>query len=359
MPKKRITDSVGDKKSETSVTSNGVEIKKLNNSEIEIKSFIPIEELNKYREKALKKLGEEISIAGFRKGHIPENILKEKLGEMTILNQMAEMALSDIYPVIVLENKIDVIGQPQITITKMAPNIPVEFTIKSAVFPQFELPDYKKIAKELNSKKEEAVEVTEKEVEATIKQIQKMNSNTEDPQGSPSEEETELTDDFVKKLGDFKDVNDFKTKLKANIKQEKLNKAQEAKRVRIMDSILKETQIELPEIIIKEETERLFAQTKADLTRMGLKFDKYLEHLKKTEDELRKELRPDAEKRVQIQFVLDKITKAEKITANKEELKKNVTQILKQHPEAREDSVRPYMAMVLSNQEVFKLLEKA
>ncbi len=347
-----------------------VDIKKLNNSEIEIKSSISAEELSKYEEKALKEMGEEISIDGFRKGHIPENILKEKLGEMSILNQMAEMALSDIYPVIVLENKLDVIGQPQITITKMAPNNPVEFTIKSAILPQFELPDYKKIAKEINSKKEEEIEVTEKEVEATIKQIQKMNviknqdsetppisneinSNTED-----LKEDEEITDDFVKKLGDFKDVNDFKIKLKENIKQEKLNKAQEAKRVKIMDAILKETKIELPEIIIKDETERLFAQTKADITRMGLKFDKYLEHLKKTEDDLRKELQPDAEKRAQIQFILDKIIKEEKIVANKEELEKNVEQILKQHSEAKEENVRPYIEMVLSNQEVFKLLEK-
>ncbi len=335
-----------------------VEINNLNTSEVEIKSSISVEELNRYKEGALKKLGEEISIDGFRKGHIPENILKEKLGEIAILNQMAEMALADIYPLIVIENKIDVIGHPQVTITKLAPDNPVEFTVKSAVFPQFELPDYKKISKKINSEKQEAVEITDEEVEAAIKQIQKMNQSPEAAKEESKESNAELTDEFVKKLGDFKDITDFKNKLKENIKLEKTNKAEEAKKVKIMDAILNETKLELPEIIIKDETERLLSQTKADITRMGLQFDKYLEHLKKTEEDLKKELQPDAEKRAKIQFILDKIVKTEKIEADKEEVKKNVEEILKKHKEAKEENVRPYIEMVLSNQAVFKLLRE-
>jgi len=90
-----------------------------------------------------------------------------------------------------------------------------------------------------------------------------------------------------------------------------------------MDNILAETKIDLPKIIIENETNRMLTQTKADITRMGLQFDKYLEHIKKTEDDLRKELQPDAEKRTKIQFVLDKIIKIEAIKADKEEVRKN------------------------------------
>ncbi|MEA2113007.1 MAG: trigger factor [Patescibacteria group bacterium] len=340
------------------VEKRTVEINNVSTSEVEIKSSISVEELNRYKEGALKKLGEEISMDGFRKGHIPENILKEKLGELAILNQMAEMALADIYPLIVVENKIDVIGHPQVTITKLAPDNPVEFTVKSAIFPQFELPDYKKIAKKINSEKQEVIEVKDEEMETAIKQIQKVNQSPEAIKEETREGNVELTDEFVKKLGDFKDVDDFKNKLKENIKLEKTNKAGEAKKVKIMDKILTETKLELPEIIIKDETERLLNQTKADITRMGLQFDKYLEHLKKTEEDLRKELQPDAEKRAKIQFILDKITKTEKIEVDKGEVEKNIKEILKQHKEAKEENVRPYIEMVLSNQEVFKLLEE-
>ena len=151
-----------------------IEIKNLSDSTIEIKSSLSVQELEKYEEKAIKKLSGEISIDGFRKGHIPKDILVKKIGEMTILNQMVEIALSDVYPLIVLENKIEVIGQPQIIITKMTPREPVEFKILSTILPQFELPDYKSIAKKINNEKTEEIEVTEKELSDAMEQIQKI-----------------------------------------------------------------------------------------------------------------------------------------------------------------------------------------
>jgi FKBP-type peptidyl-prolyl cis-trans isomerase (trigger factor) len=336
-------------------------IKKLANSTVEIESSLSVEELNRYREPALKKLGEEITLDGFRKNHIPEKILEEKIGAMTILNQMVELALSDTYPLIVTKNNLAVIGQPHITITKMTLNQPVEFKITSAILPEFDLPDYQAIARTINSKKEGVAEVTEEELASAIKQIQKISSR---PLATPTEEskttevEAELTDASVKKLGSFKDVADFKAKLKENLYQEKKNKAQEAQRVKIMDALLTEIKLTLPEIIIQEETERLFNQTKSDIAQMGLNFEKYLEHLKKTAEELKQELRPDAEKRAKIQFILDKIIKAEQIEADPIEVTQNIEYILKQHPEAKQEVVRSYVEMVLSNQAVFKLLEK-
>ena len=160
------------------------------------------------------------------------------------------------------------------------------------------------------------------------------------------------------KLGDFKNVADFKIKLKENIKKEKDHKAEEVKKIKIIDTILEKIKIDLPEIMVNSEIERMLAQTKQDITKMGLQFDKYLEHIKKTEEELRKELKPEAEKKSKIQLILDKIIQEEKIKPNEEEVKKQVKMLLEQHKEAKEDVVKPYVEMVLSNQEVFKLLER-
>ncbi|MCK5022087.1 MAG: hypothetical protein KAR54_02465 [Candidatus Pacebacteria bacterium] len=345
-----------------------IKIKELGESTIEIELSISIEKLNKYREKAIKDMGSEISIAGFRKGHIPEDVLVKKIGELPILNETAEMALSDMYPKIIMENSIQAIGQPHITITKMVINTPVEVKIKIAIMPKFTLPDYKEIAKKVNNEKQEKIEVTEKEIEDTITQIRKMNTTPDGNQNvdvpSTKTDETqkielaELNDEMVKKLGDFKDVADFKIKLKENIKKEKEHKAEEVKKIKIIDTILEKIKIDLPEIMVNSEIERMLAQTKQDITKMGLQFDKYLEHIKKTEEELRKELKPEAEKKSKIQLILDKIIQEEKIKPNEEEVKKQVKMLLEQHKEAKEDVVKPYVEMVLSNQEVFKLLER-
>ena len=343
---------------------------------LEIETSISVEDLEKNKEQAVKNLGSEIKIDGFRKGHVPQETLIKQIGELPLLNEMTNLALNSIYPTIIKENNIKAIGQPQITITKITPKTPVELKITVATMPEFKLPDYKKIAKKINNQKEEKIEVTEKEIENTITHIQKTNAPQPEIKKDPSDtkavknkkkgvgettepELPEINDEFVQKLGDFKDVADFKTKLKENMLKEKEMKAAEAKKVKIIDTILEQTKIELPEIIIISETNRMIAQTKADITRMGLQFDKYLEHIKKTEEDFRNEIKPEAEKRAKIQLILDTIIKEEKIIPLEETVNNQVEELLKQHPEAKKEQVKPYVQMVLSNQEVFKLLEKA
>ncbi|MBX4198165.1 trigger factor family protein [Candidatus Parcubacteria bacterium] len=48
-----------------------IKVKKLDTSEVEISGAIPVAALSKYRTKALKDIGENVTIPGFRKGHIP------------------------------------------------------------------------------------------------------------------------------------------------------------------------------------------------------------------------------------------------------------------------------------------------
>ena len=126
-----------------------LEIKTLENSEIEIKAEIPEKIISKYRDRAIKSLGKNVKIDGFREGHIPENILISKIGEQAILEEQAQMALADVYPVIIQNEKLNVIGRPEVTVTKIAPKNPIEFKIRTAVMPDIKLPDYKKIASKI------------------------------------------------------------------------------------------------------------------------------------------------------------------------------------------------------------------
>lgn len=339
-----------------------IKIEKLKNSEIEIIGSISFEELNKNREKAVKKLSANIKIDGFREGKVPEKILIEKVGEMMILNEMAEIALQEAYPNIIIENKIDPITAPQITITKLAPNNPMEFTIKTSVMPEIKLPDYKDLAKKEISKKEESIEVTDKELEETIEQIRKSRQTPHSCSDEKCEHEEkadlpELNDEFVKGMGDFKDVADFKVKLKENMKQEKTQRQKEKKRLSILESIIKKTNVEIPEILIEGELRKMLAEMSDNISKMGLKFDKYLEHIKKTEDDLKKEWRPDAENRVKGQLVLNKISIEEKITPPEDEVKKSVDHLMSHHKEAKRENVEIYVKMMITNEEVFKFLE--
>jgi len=144
-----------------------LEIKTLENSEIEIKAEIPEKIISKYRDRAIKSLGKNVKIDGFREGHIPENILISKIGEQAILEEQAQMALADVYPVIIQNEKLNVIGRPEVTVTKIAPKNPIEFKIRTAVMPDIKLPDYKKIASKIELDEKNSG-VSDKEVEEAV-----------------------------------------------------------------------------------------------------------------------------------------------------------------------------------------------
>ncbi len=137
-----------------------ITVEKLPGSEVKITGEIPYGYLDAYRKHAVEHVGAEIEMDGFRKGHIPENILVARVGEMALLNDMAEHSLEDAYREIIEEHKIDVVGYPKITITKLAKDNPLGFTITVAVMPVVTLPDYKKIAQDINKNKE-SKEVTD------------------------------------------------------------------------------------------------------------------------------------------------------------------------------------------------------
>src|SRR3989344_3983803 len=137
-------------------------------SAVLIEGELPFSYLEEHRERAVKNLAKHIKLDGFREGHVPEKMLVERVGEMAILTEMAEQALKIAYPQIVEKNELDVIGYPEISITKIAKDNPLGFKAKVAVVPPVTLPDYLAIAKEKNLGRE-SDEVTDKEVEEQTK----------------------------------------------------------------------------------------------------------------------------------------------------------------------------------------------
>ena len=282
---------------------------------------------------------------------------------------MANLALREEYPKIIIENKINAIGKPEISITKLAKGNPLEFKVRVAIMSEIEIADYKTIAKKTATEK--IAEVTEKEVENTIIEIKKMRAKTVSDQqpktddkesidnnkDKEEEELPEIDDAFVKTLGNFKNVADFKEKLKENIKAEKTRKANDKKKAQMMEEIAKSSKMVLPNIIIESELDKMIAQFKGDVAQSGGTFEEYLKHIKKTEDDVRKEWRTDAEKRAKSQLILNKIATEEKIIAPKEEVEKQMKQMLNHYKDADRERVRIYVETILTNEKVFEFLE--
>lgn len=332
-----------------------IEIKKLPKSEIEIIGALPAEDFEKFRAGAMKHVAEHVKLPGFRPGHVPENVLSSTMGEMPILEEMAERALDEHYPTILHEHKIDAIGRPTITITKLAKENPFEFKIRVAILPEIALPDYKKIAG--GNTMITPAEVTEEDVEKVVTDIRKQHALPK-PDGEGEVEDLPLLDEaLLKSLGDFKTVSELKEKIKENLGKEKEQRAREMRRMEILKSVAEKTQMELPDILVQSEIERMLSQFKYDVSQMGIKFEDYLTHVKKTEADIRKEWEKDAENKAKGQLVLSKIGQIEKLTPDETVVTEQVKQLMEHYADANELNTRAYVTMVLTNEKVFDFLE--
>lgn len=348
-----------------------IKTKKLPNSEMEIEVSLPADLLVPARKKAIQAMGAAAELPGFRKGHVPENILIEKIGEANLLEETADILLKEHFPQIVAEEKWDIIGRPKISILKLALGNPLEFKASFALMPNVKLPDYKKIAKEAAlATKTNSEESTEKEIEDVLLQIRKNKAHLdwhkehkdEDHHNHPDLDKEEnlppLDDELAKSAGNFQNLAELKEKIKENIVAEKKQRNVEKKRAAIMEALVKETEIELPNILVESEIEKSLAQMKDDIARMKGVWADYLIHIKKTEEDLRGELKESSAKKAKVQLIFNTIAETEKIEPNKEVLEQEVKQILEHYKDANEQNARIYVTTVLLNQEVLKLLEQ-
>ncbi len=140
-------------------------IQKLPKSQVEIFFEIPAEEFKDYFDEAVLNLGKDLEFEGFRKGKAPKEIVEKELNPGKILEEAANLAARKSYIKVVLEDKIEAIGKPEIQVTKLAKGNPLEFKAKVAIIPEMDLPDYKNIASKIKPKE---VFVEEKEVEEAI-----------------------------------------------------------------------------------------------------------------------------------------------------------------------------------------------
>jgi trigger factor len=343
-------------------------VKKLAKSQVEITASVSASIWEKYRGQALKNINDSITLEGFRKGKVPENILVSKVGEMAVLEEIAELVISKSYIEILIDEKMDALGKPEIRVTKLAKDNPLEFVAVTSVVPEITLPDYSKIAKEQNKKSgSKEIKVVDKDIEDAILRIRKQHASHEGhdhDKMTPEEHDKaveaampELTDDFVKTLGDFNDVPDFKNKLSAMIAEQKRDEAREKLRIQIADAIVVDSKIDLPEVMITSELERTQAQFSADLERMGVKLDDYLKHAKKTLEDIRKEWRPHAEKKAKLQLILNEIAKKENVRPDQKEIDQEVKHIVEHYKDADRERAGVYAETVLTNERVFRFLE--
>jgi trigger factor len=318
---------------------------------IEISGTINAETIENHRKKVIENVAKEADVPGFRKGHAPKDIIEKQVDQNHVLEDAAEEALSEVYPHILHMHSITPTSAPRVTIVKLALGNPLEFKITVAIAPEVKLPNYKKIAKQIKSK-EIKVEVTDTDVENVIKELQELRK---DENGVVPE----ITDDFVKTLGSFESVHDFKTKLKENIKNEKESNASRENFEALVKQLVSESGITLPLPMVDDEVYASLNRLTKDLERRNIALEDYFKNIKKTEEEFIKAKRESIEEQLKTKFIIQEIAKEEKITPDAEQVEAEIKQAMMHYPNLSPEDFKAYIEETLTNEKTLRWLEKA
>lgn len=347
--------------------SKNISINNTEDSEVEITAEISAEDVKKQYQKTLKETQKESEMDGFRKGKVPLDVLEKKVGQGFLMQKTAETLLKEEYPRILEDKKISPLGQPQITITKIAPDNDLGFKIKTATMPKVELGDYRKIALKAikDSPVSENPEVSKEELEETIHNIRsshvleekrKKGEELPSPESLKEEDLPALTDEFVATLGDFSNLEDFHNKIKGHLERQKKGKEQEKQWAVILDAIMAESDIKLPPVLIESELNKMTAQLKDDVERAGLKFSDYLSKINKKEEDIRSEWKENAKKRAKTQLILNEIASAENIKPDPEIVEAQTKHLLEHYKEAEPENVRIFVTSQMTNEKTLSFL---
>ncbi|MBI4713758.1 trigger factor [Candidatus Uhrbacteria bacterium] len=128
------------------------------------------EEARPYLEEAAKRLSKQTPISGFRPGMASFEIVKQRFGDMKILEEALESIIRKSFVEAVLANNIETVGSPKIDVEKLAPGNDIIFTAEVTRMPKvLSLTDYTKLSVDAKP-----AEITQKDIDLAIRDIQRM-----------------------------------------------------------------------------------------------------------------------------------------------------------------------------------------
>ena len=139
-------------------------------SDTRVRATIKVEatELKAAEQVALKKLSKTVKVNGFRKGHVPLEVVKKNVDPNTLAQETLENALSRAVAESFIENKLQALERPEVEVKKFVPGESLEFTAEADVLPKVKLGDYKKL-----KATEKKISVAKKDVDEVVERIRK------------------------------------------------------------------------------------------------------------------------------------------------------------------------------------------
>ena len=128
----------------------------------------------------------------------------------------------------------------------------------------------------------------------------------------------ELNDEFAKKCGPFKTIEELKLDIENNLTEQNKVKSDEKFKDDLVNELIKKSKISAPEILVEDQIRFIKQDIEANANAQGLNFEDYLKQTGQTEEDWKKQIKELAETRVKASLALQMLAREEKIDVDNE-----------------------------------------
>jgi len=130
----------------------------------------------------------------------------------------------------------------------------------------------------------------------------------------------ELDDDFAKDVSEFDTFDEYKADLKAKIEKRHENAAESAVENKLVEALMEKLEADIPEAMFVAETENFVRDYDTRLRSQGLDLNTYFKYTGMNLDQLRAQMRPQAENQVKARLALEKIAALENVEVSEDDI---------------------------------------
>jgi trigger factor len=137
----------------------------------------------------------------------------------------------------------------------------------------------------------------------------------------------ELDDEFAKDVSEFDTLDELKKDIEATLLKRKEEERKRYIENTVVTKAAEAAQVDIPQGMIRAEVDNMLRDYDLRLRQQGLNLELYYQFTGQTEEDLREQMKADAETRVRNFLVLEAIAKAENLTVSDEEFEAELAKL--------------------------------
>lgn len=317
---------------------------------VEATITVPWSDLQALWDQTLQKMAQDVEIAGFRKGAAPTSMVEGQLGTR-LQDEVLKQAMPNFLIEALKGTDIIPIDYPKYDLLSFVKGQQAQFKATITNRPAITVGNYKTIKVARPTPKSVTDEDVNKVVDDLYKRWQAKQSSVISPQSSATQNQSTTgqagsinfqsgqlaqtptngqvsgpDDIFAKAMGALSLI-DLKAKIRKDLESNVSYNNELDFEEAILQEVEKLTSVELPDILIQDELNRMLVSLQRRVADMGLLLEDYLKSQGKTLEQIKNEWRPQAEKNVRMELGLSEIARAENVTISDEQLKAEIDKI--------------------------------